>query len=502
MTLLEVPGCPHLSQLSSLLYRQLCAFGALATDVRGSDPWARYGSHARMIAEWFDFQEVQGPLRFRGAEPFALHPDRVVGSTPFAGRTDVPGLGVADLAYYRIDRWQERFGDAAVTAVTDQATLVRGALYQARAVGVSPALSWLCDVVDAGWVAQWQDLAACLSALSLLTEERRLALPELSDLDGWRLLRMEEIPVHLDRSVESAMVTHNVSVDVPFGADEQRRLLDLATRVIERTRQSASLDEWTLGRLASQTWLAAVLRQFPHDRRGMGLAMRSVLNAFDEIVADLNPAMTAGTDVPDFVETWDYARNVVAVLAPDLGAEAANRVVEERLLVPRAVATQVLEDSDLPMGWQFISPALALPWGAIHEWDPRRAHLDDYVAPLSMYRDLAIASAEERREINDMMVPALARQMLLSIVSGKWQDMDFGLGLAIAEHPYSDEYISVGAYLALSRGKGDDACALGILAVLAQPAEQARWLDLSRQLKFAGYVHEGSCVALFHELRD
>ena len=500
MSSIEVPGSPYLSLLTSRLYDQLCAFGVFATDVARVD--SGYQQHAATIVAWTQFLQAQQPPSWSHAEPFVL-PPAADHTTPPAGYAKSTSVTVAHLAEVRLAAWTMRFKPVGSTTALEQRRLSRGAVFIARAQGVEAAFAWLVEIVSAGWVAQWSDVALCLSLLSLLDADALERLPAPSDLHGWeRPEVLENLGHHLDMSLSMPLITHNGATPVPFGVAEQRRLVDLGGRVLESARQSANLDQWALGCMLAQTMLSAVLRQFPADRSALKLSVRHALNQFDEVVADVNPLSTAGTGTPHFRNTWEFARGVVGALIPTLGAEAASHIVDHRLLLPRVIADKVLAEDELPMGWQFIGPAVALPWGAVRGWNPRRASPDDYVPPLgSTLRSIELEAAKDRADLNDAAVPLLAGLMLNMLAAGEL-DIDFPLGMAISDHPYSDEILSVAAYQANRRGQGDQACALGIGAVLAQPRERERWHDLSRHLKAAGRLEESFLVYVFQEMHQ
>ncbi len=517
MTVLRFGNSYVLSVFSSQLYDQLNAFGAFVTDCATGPAITFYGAHASVIVDWLNYLEKNGGVDFFRPEPFALPLTDSSGDDEWAGRAGQGSPSApspAKLAGMRLAVWMTTTHSGDAHRSTQRATILRCALFMARTRDIDSALDWLIELVDAGWIDQWADLAVCFSSLCCLDEQSLARLPAPDDRSEWAHLDIGlgigasagsgVAPHHLNDQLMNPFVTHNGTTAVPFGVERQRKLLALAVAVADRARASESLDDWAMRLMSSQTVVSAVLRQFPGDRKGLPLSTRHVLAEFDEIAADLNPMSTAGLSQPDWSRNWSYARDVVEQLAGEVGEQAGKEVIERRLLVPRAVAKELLSTAALPIAWQLLTPRVILAWASVHGWEPRYASPRDYVEPMPsglVSPADALELAKSRAELQRVAIPYFASEIIRKVLGGDL-DVNLPLSMALADAPYSDEMLMAGSIFSSRKGLHDQAGGMAIAAILARPAEQESWLNLSRVLREGNRRDDGFVVYQFAKIRD
>jgi hypothetical protein len=488
-----------LAELSRRLYRQLTAFGQIAScSAAANAAWRAFRPHAEIATDWLGFSGTELPAWARD-EPYVL-PFDSPSAAPRAGRAEEGDFGAGLLATMQLSRLDRRFGRHADAVVRHRAWLAKAGLYVFAASGFEGALGWLVSMNAAGLVPHPLHLSQTFAALIEATSGR-LALPPVDDRPAWAALDVDRVVDLGPADGDLPLFVTNSGADQPsFKVGEQLILLQTVAARVEQIRAAVSLDEWVLGETEAGVLVNAALRLFPAPahRARLALVVRFVLDELDELSADFGPGGSgvASSDEPDWRQNWDHARYLVAAAEREHPSHGRDQITARRLVLPRAVANDVATESDLPWQWRLMSPDLALVWGTHREWDSRYGDPRDYVRPLPPRPELTAAAAS-RLALKAKVVPDIARLIQTAAAAKHIDQARQALSIAIVDSPFSDELLAAAAYVESAADRHQAACQLAVTALAARPAQVQRWYDLARILVRGGAEDAARTVFMF-----
>ncbi|HEX3780093.1 MAG TPA: hypothetical protein VHX38_10510 [Pseudonocardiaceae bacterium] len=377
----DLPSSDPLLALAEYLIAELPLLGRLcqdSPDPRRRDLVRRYCARRELplipLVVWL---EQECGLRFADARlPYRHYGATWPHGQPFSGYTDErPGPSPGQWLMAVFSTWKViAFNES--PADCEAHSVFRAALWVCSHAGVTAALHYVLDLVDAGLVlcpdaAAWAASRIAIGAAE--TSEPRELVARLVEGGaptgpGARLL-----------GVPSREAWHAEGRSSPAAASALESLIGRGWALVERAREAMSLDEWLPAVLALPGTLRFIARVVTLTLGEVPTEVDAILSQFEELWCDV--AVIVGLleigenggpgGLPMFV---DYERDLQRRFH-DSGDVAGQRFRRERLLLPARILT-----SGVTAGWTAVGWRIAVPWRLHHIEDARGRLAPEQVA--------------------------------------------------------------------------------------------------------------------------